>query len=80
MPELQDVERGCCQMASGSGPLAVRPPSMGRMTPLMKPACPDSRKATVSATSAGLPTRPNGCRATPIVTFDATLVNGCASA
>jgi hypothetical protein len=31
--------------------------------PLMKPACSDRRKATVSATPAGVPTRLTGCRA-----------------
>jgi hypothetical protein len=36
---------------------------MGKITPLMKPAAGDRRKATASETPGLCPTRPSGCRA-----------------
>src|SRR6266699_3265203 len=49
--------------SSGSSPSADRPPSTGRIAPLMKLASSDSRYLTAAATSSGRPILPSGCSA-----------------
>lgn len=43
------------------GHIAWRPPSMGRLTPVMKLAASDARKAMLCATSSTSPGRPRAC-------------------
>lgn len=42
----------------------VAPPSTGSTTPVMKEAASEAKNRAAAAMSCGVPSRPNGCRAT----------------